>query len=116
MSKLNRGMPLILVLFAALPVLAQEAADPMRPPSAASTLKQAAQPGVQHYHLSSILISPQRRSAIINGRHVSVGDRVDKANVVEIKGNQVIISVAGSTRTLSLLPLSIKRPVETSTR
>ncbi|MCW8829599.1 MAG: general secretion pathway protein GspB [Gammaproteobacteria bacterium] len=92
---------------------AEEQRDPMRPPAAAST-SQVSKKSVQHYHLSSILISPSHRSAIINTKRVSVGERIDNARVVEIRGNGVILSVAGKTRTLALLPISIKKPVEAS--
>lgn len=109
--------PLILLLGGALLANSAVAADddfsdPMRPPSA--RVYKRSQQTVEHYYLSSILISPDHRSAIINGRRVGVGDRIGSARVKQIQGNQVTISVAGSTRVLTLLPLSIKKPAEAS--
>ena len=112
-------LPTILVLSALLASLAAPMAvaevlpDPMRPPA---VLKKSAtsRKAVTGYELSSIFISPTRRAAIINGRNVTVGDRVNKARVMEIKATEVVISLAGKTRTLTLLPVSIKKPVEAS--
>jgi hypothetical protein len=87
--------------------------DPMRPPNA-SVFTRSSKSVQQHYYLSSILISPEHRSAIINGKSVVVGDRIGNARVRQIQGNEVTIVVSGKTRTLTLLPLSIKKPAEAS--
>lgn len=109
---------LVLTLFAfsATPALmAETLADPMRPPTAGSSgTVHSSKKAVQYYHLSSILISPSHRSAIINGKRVSAGESVGRARVTEIRGNEVTLSIAGKTRTLTLIPLSIKKPVEAS--
>lgn len=99
-----------LVLAVALTPAAAQEADPMRPPQTAP--ETTAKPAPRYYHLSSILISPERRSAIINGRRVSVGERVGGARVVTILGSEVTLSIAGRHKTLTLLPLSIKKPAE----
>jgi hypothetical protein len=96
------------------PLYAEAQADPMRPPSATSSGSVSSRKAVQYYHLSSILISPGHRSAIINGKRVSVGERIGRARVTEIRGNEVTLSIAGKTRKLTLIPLSIKKPVEAS--
>ncbi len=38
-----------------------------------------------------------QRSAVVNGRRVSVGDRVEGAEVVEIENNKVVLRIAGET-------------------
>lgn len=101
------------VMLLPLPVLAEAPSDPMRPPQA-SVYSTSAKKSVIRYHLSSIVISPSRRSAIINGKSVTTGDRVGNARVTEIQGTRVRISIAGKIRTLSLLPLNIKKPAEAS--
>lgn len=103
-----------LAIVTAVPQLhAEELADPMRPPSvAADTVDKKKR--VQHYQLSSIYISPRHRSATINGRRVGIGDTVANARVVDIRGDAVSLSIAGKIRTLTLLPISIKKPVEAS--
>ena len=51
-----------------------------------------------------------RRSAMIGGRRVSVGDQVDGAEVVEIDNNKVILQMAGETTEFySSLP-AVKSP------
>lgn len=87
--------------------------DPMRPPVTLSSGPKE-QKSVTGYELSSIFISQGRRAAIINGRNVTVGERVDNARVLEIQSTEVVISLAGKKRTLTLLPLSVKKPVEAS--
>ncbi len=87
--------------------------DPMRPPVTLSK-GNTMQKRVTGYELSSIFISSNRRAAIINGRNVNVGDRVNRAKVLEIEATEVVISIAGKKRTLTLLPVSIKKPVEAS--
>lgn len=53
----------------------------------------------------SILYSIGRRLAIVDGRIVSVGDRVGEATVVEITPNTVVLrGGAGERRTLTLRP------------
>ncbi|MHB1951446.1 MAG: hypothetical protein ACYCQK_08225 [Acidiferrobacteraceae bacterium] len=41
------------------------------------------------YRLRSVLVSPVRRTAVINGRDVSVGDVVGRARVIYIGNNEV---------------------------
>lgn len=113
----HRRITGMLVLFSALlavPALLQAADndDPMRPPDASVYTKNTNTAPV--YTLSSIRISPTHRSAIINGKHVGVGDRVGNARVTTIQRNGVTLSIAGRTLTLSLLPVSIKKPAEAS--
>lgn len=115
-SRRRSLLVMTLIAFTATPALmAETLADPMRPPSAASPgAVNGSKKAVQYYHLSSILISPGHRSAIINGKRVSVGERIGRARVTEIRGNEVTLSIAGKTRKLTLIPLSIKKPVEAS--
>lgn len=112
---LPKLLALMLPLGVAVPhsLLAETIEDPMRPPVTLSK-GNSTKKSVTGYELSSIFISPSRRSAIINGRNVTIGDKVNKASVLEIQATEVVISLAGKTRTLTLLPLSIKTPVEAS--
>lgn len=96
-------------------------ADPMRPPSAelaggASNAKgkpQRSPSTIQSgYHLSAIRIAPEQRSATINGKRVAPGQRIGQAKVVAIQAGGVTLQQAGKRFTISLLPLSIKKPVE----
>jgi len=61
-----------------------------------------------NWSLQSILSSPQRRIAVINGTRVKEGDRIGAARVVRIRDSHVLLNAGGRTRTLHLLPESIK--------
>lgn len=54
------------------------------------------------WQLESILISEQRRVAVINGRTVSVGDTVDQARVMAIAPGSVSLEAEGETVELTL--------------
>ncbi|GAB4303394.1 MAG: hypothetical protein Kow0096_25430 [Thiohalomonadaceae bacterium] len=84
--------------------------DPMRPPGSAAFSAGAAS-GASQFVLSSTLIARERRSAVINGRSVGVGDHVDGARVIEIQPSQVRLQHQGRRLTLSLLPVAVKKPV-----
>jgi len=63
-----------LLLLGILPAfaLAQTLADPMRPPDELSARPRGPAPNI----LRSIIISPTRRAAIINGQTVELGEKV----------------------------------------
>jgi hypothetical protein len=55
--------------------------------------------------LASILHSPQRRLAIVNGRIVRAGDRIGDVTIREIEPRAVVIETSGGARrTLELRP------------
>jgi MSHA biogenesis protein MshK len=93
-------------------VAAQDArlVDPTRPPQATSPAPGSDQarpaPGPQ---LQSVLISPNRRVAVINGQTVRQGDRVGDATVVKIDESSVHLRTGRSRQTLHLLPDVAKR-------
>lgn len=72
--------------------------DPTRPQGAAPATG-GARSGVQ-----SILISPQRKLAVVHGQTVTVGDRVGDAVVVDIRPYEVILKRAGRETSLRLVP------------
>ena len=54
------------------------------------------------FHVTSIAVSPQSSTAVINGHIVTVGDTVDGARVVAITARTVELIVAGRRATLNL--------------
>lgn len=54
--------------------------------------------------LQSILLSTERRIAIINGKRVREGDRIGSARVTRIQNTQVVLKTAGRTLKLHLRP------------
>lgn len=103
---------LVFLLLAAVwgpTMAAPELDDPMRPPTAIPQVPVTAKKDVQFY-LSSTLIAEGRRIAVINGKKVSVGDRINGARVEEIMPARVKLRLAGKIRDIHLLPLTVKRP------
>lgn len=78
--------------------------DPTRPPARAPAPRPGAAVVVarERLVLSSVLISPERRVAVINGRALQVGERIDDAEVVAIDLQQVRLKRHTQTVTLTL--------------
>jgi MSHA biogenesis protein MshK len=91
--------------------LAQALADPMRPPAAPgpSPAEGAADAGKAAARLQSVLISPARRVAVIDGRVVQLGERVGDARLVAISESQVVLQRPGGRETLKLNPVVEKK-------
>ncbi len=112
--KLQRRIMATLGLFCLVPLaLASALSDPTRP---ANTDKAGSGrkviPDTRSWVLSSTLVAPQRRVAVINGRLVSEGELVDGARVIEIRKLKVLIQVPGRRITLQLLPDTLKQHKE----
>lgn len=107
----RRLLPFLTLLLLAGRAVALD--DPMRPPDygAATTAAAAGTASAVPLVLNGTLIGRERRSAVINGRRVSVGDYIDGARVIEIQPAQVRLQRQGSQLTLSLLPVAVKTPV-----
>ncbi len=105
-----RLFSLIAAIFCHNSVTAEVLVDPTRPPSHRLTAK--ASPGINaapKLVLSSTLIAPARRLAIINGKTVSVGQYIGSAKVVSIERSQVALIKGNKEIVLHLLPDGIKR-------
>jgi MSHA biogenesis protein MshK len=105
----SQGLTIIVLLLLVMPVQAAME-DPTRPPSLSGGKAVA---GVRHkprprWRLSSTLISPQRRSAVIDGRVVVRGDRINGATVISIESGAVRLRAKGREFTLLLLEKEIK--------
>lgn len=92
-----------------LPAAAQ-VNDPTRPPSAAELAAWQALPSATttRWQLQSVLISDQRRIAIINGKRAVVGKEIDGAVVTEIEPTHAVIQTDNDTVTLTIRRLGIK--------
>lgn len=87
----------LVVATLALPAFAADiASDPMRP----DTLQSAPTAAPARYRVNAIIVSDERRIAIVNGRRVGVGDAIGDATVVAIGKAEVTVNVNGSERTL----------------
>ena len=88
---------------AASGAIAQGLRDPTRPPgtSAKAGRSPAAHSG---WTLQSVLISAQRRNAIINGEVVPVGGSVAGAELIAISEERVTLRTAQGVRIIHLFP------------
>ncbi len=91
--------------------LAQPLADPMRPPAAPAPEQAGGEAATPQPRLQSVLISPSRRLAVIDGRVVRLGERVGDATLAAISESQVVLQRAGGRETLRLNPVAQKTPV-----
>ncbi len=107
-------LALALFMLAAAHAPAEQLNDPMRPPGKEmmSGGKGGRQTVASRYRLDSVIIAPNRRQAIINGKRLTLGESISGAKLIDIQTTQVTLQVAGKSHVLTLLPLSIKMPSE----
>jgi MSHA biogenesis protein MshK len=91
------------VCAAPAPAAAQGLADPTQPPASMDALVAggASEGGPV---LQSILISPQRRVAVIDGETVKAGDIIGDARVVRITETEVVLQAGDDMRRLRIYP------------
>lgn len=99
----------------AILALPASASSPLKDPTRPPTLKQVKKPPKAarkplRWVLGSTLVSGQRRTAVINGRVLSVGERIAGARVLEIQPSRVRLRRNGRDITLVLLKQNVKRP------
>lgn len=108
------GMLAIAWLAGATVVQAQALRDPTRPPGIAATKIRAdgAETPKGELRLQSVLVSPERRAAIISGQVVKLGESVQGYRVVAIGEGEAVLRKGGQSRTLRLFPaVDLRQPV-----
>jgi MSHA biogenesis protein MshK len=84
---------------------AQALRDPTRPPISTGSGGPGVEKGVRPgWVLQSVLISPQRRYAIINGEIVAPGQSVGGAELVALAEGRATLRTAEGLRTVDLFP------------
>ncbi len=109
MSRLRTILMLVLALYACAGVSETRISDPMRPPDAKQVKAGSSAAKKQGWWVTEVLISPERRIAVVNGRVVKVGSTINGAKVSAIYGNAVKLDVNGKTVFISPIPRDIKR-------
>lgn len=66
------------------------------------------------YEVSSILIRPNLKIAIVNSQRVRVGERVGNAEIIDIENDRVTISIDGEIRDVMLHQGSVKSVSDTA--
>jgi len=113
-SVMKRRMGQFAVMLAGLLGIAAQASelgdlpDPTQPQGAAAG-------GVPSSGVQSIFISPQRKTAVVHGRSVKIGDRVGADEVVDIRPYEVILKRDGRETSLRLTPRLDKQPARGGT-
>jgi hypothetical protein len=87
--------------------LAETMSDPMRPPQSGSAPQRAT--GDPRWTVTGILISSERKLAMINDRLIGVGESVDGARVRNIYGNGVELDIGGRSIVLRPVAGSLRR-------
>ena len=78
------------------------AADSMRDPTRPYTHHEQRAATAPRFLVNAIIISPERRVAIVNGRRVGVGDSVGNATVIAIEKEKMILELNGKRITTGL--------------
>jgi MSHA biogenesis protein MshK len=107
-KKVWLGGLMALLLLSGLPLVAAALEDPTRPPDFVGGANGAKQGQAPSWQVSSILISKDRRMAVVNGKTVRQGDQVGSARVVRISPTAVTLRTSIETFTVKLLPAQVK--------
>jgi hypothetical protein len=102
------------LLLAPLLVAAEETLrDPTRPYSARAAVVTSSGGGggtaTSSFRVTAIFTSDMRRIAVVNGRRVAEGDRVDGATVVEIHADRLRLDHHGKSITSRVLPYGFRK-------
>jgi MSHA biogenesis protein MshK len=112
-SPIAAALVVLAIFSARQAAFAQGLSDPTRPPSFSDVpFDGAAAPSGPV--LQSIVLSPNRRLALINGKLIGIGGRVGAATLVAIEIDSVRLREGVGTRVLKLLPEAGKHDVETT--
>lgn len=107
-------VPMLIALAAASQaVRAETLPDPTRPPAFLFAPADGEGPPAEGSGgglvLQSVLIAPNRRSAIIGGRTLAVGDRIGDFTLMRVSEGEVQLRGPEGARTLKLFPAVTKR-------
>lgn len=69
---------------------------------------------LNNYEVSSILVRPNLRIAVVNSQRVRVGERVGNAEIVAIENDRVRISLNGEVREVMLHEGGVKSASESA--
>jgi MSHA biogenesis protein MshK len=83
---------------------AQALKDPTQPTDPGNYFGSSENHSAGSWSLQSILSSPQRRIAVINGTRVKEGDRIGTARVVRIRESHVLLKTRDRNLTLHVFP------------
>lgn len=88
---------------------AENLLDPTRPPAELGVVAAGGAEMAKGPILQSVLISGGRKSAIIGGQVVGLGEKYGEARVVKVTESEVVLKTGTATETLRLFPDVEKR-------
>jgi MSHA biogenesis protein MshK len=97
-------MATLTALTGSVVVHAQGLPDPTRPPAMVESASEQDASASSGPVLQSVLISPTRRIATINGQALKPGDKFGEARVMKITENEVVLRNGQEMQTLKLFP------------
>ena len=101
---------MLLALLASEGARSQVLNDPTRPPASLGVPADAAagQPK-EEPELQSVLISPTRRVAVIDGQTVALGEKIGESRVIRITEGEVVLRNGQGLQVLKLFPKFVKQ-------
>jgi len=108
-SAIGQGVFLALSLMTVGRVDAEQLLDPTRPPDLVGSVQSSGVVPTVGPALQSVLISPQRRIAIISGKAVRMGEKFGDSRVESITETEVVLRNGKNLKTLKLFPDVQKR-------
>jgi len=105
------SLALCLALLASGTASAQVLNDPTRPPSGFAVGDAEGGDAGGGIMLQSVMISPTRKSAIINGVMVKLGEKYGDAVLIRVAENEVVLKSGATQQVLKLYPGVEKREI-----
>lgn len=100
-----RKQPSLQIIVAAMLIVVTNlclGAEFMRDPTRPYTAREIGAATTPRFVVNAIIISPDRRVAIVNGRRVGVGDSVGNATVIAIEKEKMVLELDGKRITTEL--------------
>lgn len=84
--------------------------DPMQPPNMrGDSVKHITKSKTAKWRLTSVLIGQKRRLATINGKILSIGEKINGAKLIDIQPSVITLNVENRNIIIKLLPTIVKR-------
>lgn len=97
----------MMAMLAVAPAKGQGLTDPTRPPASLADPSAVAEPGGPV--LQSVMLSPNRKVAVISGEMVALGGKYGDARLVKLTETEAVLQSGRETTVLRLYPQVVKR-------
>ena len=101
-----RLISVFLICLLSVPCFSAALRDPTRPATFVPD-----KPAASNFTLTSILVSPDRRIAIINGQSVQINDTIQGGKVIDITPEAVLLKSGDTIYSLQLINDVIRQPI-----